>query len=201
MNKALLLLCFLLTSIQSFYANDILLLEIAGARRSENDIISEENGLIEQKAQFLFDDDKGVFLFGNDCGLLLFKIADIERLRKIFEKYLNWEEIAVFNKVKIYKDIPESLFATEIVYDKTSRGDYIKESIFFKMVFYSVNEKEHFLIIDSGRKEKNNFCFLDEPFYIGKSEVLELYSSITEEKIEQYIEKYKDKEKVKELFK
>ena len=169
MNIALLLLCLLSSSIQPAFANDILILEVTGARRAENTTSPEENGFIEQRIQFLFDDDKGVFLLGNDSGSILFKIEDIERLRLLFEKYLNWEELAISNKVRIYKDIPESVFATEIVYKKTNRGDYIKESIHIKMAFYSVSENEHFLVIDSGRTEKNNYSFLDEPFLYRKA--------------------------------
>ena len=201
MNIALLLLCLLSTSIQPAFGNDMLILEVTSARRSENSITLEDYNFIEQKTQFIFDDDKGIFLFGNESGTILFKIDDIERLRLLFEKYLSWEEIAVSNKVKIYKDLPESAFTTEIVYGKTSRGDYIKERINFKVSFYSASETEHFIVIDGGRSESNIYSFLSEPLYIGKSEVQKLYSSIKEEKVEQYIKEYKNKEKVKELFK
>ena len=179
----------------------MLILEVTSARRSENSITLEDYRFIEQKTQFIFDDDNGIFLFGDESGTILFKIDDIEKLRLLFEKYLSWEEIAVTNKVKIYKDLPESVFTTEIVYGKTSRGDYIKESIHFKVSFYSASETEHFIVFDSGRGGRTIYSFLSEPLYIGKSEVQKLYSSIQEEKVEQYIEEYRNKEKVKELFK
>jgi len=201
MNIVLLLLCLLSSSLQPVFANDMLILEIIGARKSKNSITLEDDGFIEQKNRFIFDDDNGIFLFGNENGLILFKKDDIERLRLLLEKYLSWEELAVSNKIKIYKDLPESMFITVIVYDKTTRGDYIKESIHFKMSFHSVSETEHYLVFDSGKSHENVYSFLDEPLYIGKTEVQELYKSIKEEKIEQYMEEYRNKEKVKELFK
>jgi hypothetical protein len=200
MNIALLLLCLVSTSIQPAFANDMLLLEVTGARKLENSISFEDKHFIEQKCELIFDDDTGVFLFGNENGEILFTIEDIERVRLLLEKYLTWEELAVENKVKVYKDLPESVFTTDIVYAKTNRGDYIKESVHFKMVFYSLSETEHYLVIDSGRSEKYSYSLLGEPFYIGKIEVQKMYSSIKDKKIEQCLEAYRNKEQLKELF-
>ena len=198
---ALILLCLISSSIHPLYADDILILEVKGAQRLKDHITLEEDELVEEKAQLIFDNDNGLFLFGNENGKILFKIDDIEKLKLIFEKYLRWEELAISNKVKINKDLPESVFATEIVYDKTSRGNYIKEKIHFKVSFCSVSETEHYLVIDSSRSENNAYSFLDEPFYIGKAEVQDFYKLIEEKNIEQYIKEYKNKEKIKELFK
>ena len=201
MKIALFLLWLLSISIQPAFASDTLILEVTGARRLQNSMNLEDNSFVEQKVQFIFDDEKGIFLFGDESGSVLFKADDIERLRLLLEKYLNWEELAVENKVRVYKDLPESIFTTEIVYDKTSRGDYIKGSTHFKISFYSESETEHYLVIDGSKSERNIYNFLSEPLYIGKSEAQKIYESIKQEKIEQYIHEYRNKERVKELFK
>ena len=74
MNIALLLLCLLSTSIKQAFGNDMLILEVTSARRSENSITLEDYNFIEQKTQFIFDDDNGIFLFGNESGTILFKL-------------------------------------------------------------------------------------------------------------------------------
>ena len=191
---AIILLCLLVSTIQPIYAHESLLLEIAGERKTDN-------SLIVQSIELLFNDENGTFLLGNGDGHIEFTIEDMTRLRVILEKYLSWEELAVINQIKLYKDIPESMFFTDIVYNKTNDNEYIKEKINFKMSFYSMSENDHYLVIESKVFEKKTFGFLDEPYYISKSRVQEIYNSINEKNIDKYIEEHKNSEKLQELFK
>lgn len=191
---AIILLCLLVSTIQPIYANDSLLLEIAGERKTENNFIV-------QSIELLFNDENGTFLFGNESGHIEFSIEDITRLRMLLEKFLAWEDLAVTNQIEIYKDIPESMFSTEIIYNKINDNEYIKEDIHFKMSFYSKSKNDHYLVIESKIFEKKTFGFLDEPYYLSKPGVQELYKSINEEKIEKYMEEFKNRERVQELFK
>ncbi|MHB1010838.1 MAG: hypothetical protein ACYC1E_16795 [Propionibacteriaceae bacterium] len=176
------------------------MLEFTGTRVSEAGPSSDGSNFFEQTIQFIFDDDKGLFLLGDTNGFLLLENEDIGRLRLVVQKYLDWEELATLNGIKVSKDIPDSVFSTEEVLGKTSRGQYIKEKIQFKMMFLSLSEKEHQLVIDKAKGSKNIFSFLDEPLYINKQEVLKLYSVLNEEEIEKVISEYKKKEEVKQLF-
>ena len=145
--------------------------------------------------------EEGTFLLGNGDGLIEFTIEDIKQLKLVLEKYLNWEKLAVINQIKIYKDIPESIFAIKILYKKDNNNDYIKEDVLLKMSFFSISENEHYLVIESKMFEKKTFGILDEPYYISKSNVKEIYNSISEENIEQYIEEHTNRVKREELFK
>ncbi len=194
MTIAIIMLYFLISTVQPIYANNSLILEIAGERKTENNFIM-------QNIELLFNNEDGTFLLGDDNGLLEFTVEDIKHLKAVLEKYLNWEEIAVTNQVEIYKEIPESIFDTKILYKKKNNDEYIKENIIFKMLFYSVNENEHYLVIEGRMFEKRTFGLLDEPYYISKNSVIEIYDSINEENIEKYIEEYENRIKIEELFK
>jgi len=194
MTIAIIMLYFLISTVQPIYANNSLILEIAGERKTENNFIM-------QNIELLFNNEDGTFLLGDDNGLLEFTVEDIKHLKAVLEKYLNWEEIAVTNQVEIYKEIPESIFDTKILYKKKNNDEYIKENIIFKMLFYSVNENEHYLVIEGRMFEKRTFGLLDEPYYISKNSVIEIYDSISEENIEKYIEEYENRIKIEELFK
>jgi len=69
------------------------------------------------------------------------------------------------------------------------------------MLFFSVSENEHYLVIEGRMFEKRTFGFLDEPYYISKNCVKEIYNSISEESIEKYIDEYENRIKIEELFK
>lgn len=194
MAMAIIMLCLLVSTIQPIYGHDSLLLKIAGERKTDNNFTV-------QSIELLFNDEYGIFLLGNSDGHIEFTIEDITRLRILLEKYLAWEELAVINQIKIYKDIPESIFASKIIYNKTNTNEYIKETIHFKMSFYSKSENDNYLVIESKIYEKKTFGFLDEPYYISKSRVQEIYNSINEENIEKYLEEHKNREKIQELFK
>jgi len=194
MTIAIIMLYFLISTVQPIYANNSLILEIVGERKTENSFIM-------QNIELLFNNEDGTFLLGDASGLLEFKLEDVKHLRAVLEKYLSWEEIAVANKVEIYKEIPESIFDTKILYKKNNNDEFIKENIVFKMQFFSVSENEHYLVIEGRMFEKRTFGFLDEPYFISKDSVKEIYNSISEENIEKYIKEYENRIKVEELFK
>jgi len=116
MTIALIMLYFLLSTVQPIYANNSLILEIAGERKTENSFIM-------QNIKLSFNDEDGTFLLGDDSGLLEFTVKDIKHLKAVLVKYLSWEEIAVTNKVEIYKEIPESIFDTKILYKKNNNDE------------------------------------------------------------------------------
>lgn len=144
-----------------------------------------------------FDDINGVFRLYPKKNYLYTALyisvylekEDIDKIVSILMKYIEWEEIATTNKVKIVKEIPNSnleLYFTEPF-----------DSATFYFRFYSKKEDKHYLVMDS---DKRGFMLNWLPLYLDISEVKSLIISLSDEEISYYLQKYEKNKKAQDLF-
>jgi len=128
---------------------------------------------------------------------------DIELLRKTIEKYFEWEKIAIDNRVKIEKIIPNSKIKTGIIW-KTGDNWYKSYNILLDFTFFSQTQTLHQLVISSDKVKSLENQYIENKIstlYFYKEDVIILYNALKADNIDMIIKEYNKTKNIEELFK
>ncbi len=152
-----------------------------------------------------YDDEEDVFYLRtsdwmNNAWTFLTR-DDLAQLRKNFEKYFEWEKLAVEKQTTIEKEIPDSKINTRVVWEF---GDdwYSYKGFTLSFIFFSQDANRHQLVLLSNKATSSNqfVTFQIEGFYFDKSQIQELYDAISEENIEAKIKEIQNQKDMEDLF-
>ncbi len=196
MKKILILFCLLLFSQNLFAGEYCLSTEFC---HIYNDFTSSFYlDKIELKYDSEFDN---CFLLRYDNDYYVLSEESIATLRTVFEKYFEWEEIAVKNKVTITKTIPGRIKVAAVWANFLEDTCFGAGELYFR--FFSQSETDHFLVISSTKIEDSLGGYSTktlENLYFDKYQVRSFYDDISEEKIKEYLDTVKKNDEMESLF-
>jgi hypothetical protein len=152
-----------------------------------------------------YDDEDDVFYFVSSDWISSSWIDlsrnDLAKLRRTFEKYFEWEAIAVENKVELEKEIPDSEITQRVVW-KWGDDWYSSNGLILNFTFFSQSESRHQLILSTNKVGSSNM-FIDfsiDGFYFEKEQVRAFYNAILEENITKALEDIEKNKAAESLF-
>ncbi|MBA7541195.1 hypothetical protein ES705_33502 [subsurface metagenome] len=136
----------------------------------------------------------------------------MDTLRAILAKYLEWEQIVITNAVEIDKTIPHSVFLVDVNW-RFGNDWYDGKNLSLSFDFVSQSKTRHQLVISSGEipclasfhsprfpTEGETKFYKLNPLYFDKDQVLSLQKGITPEAIQKAMDEYIKKKKVENLL-
>jgi hypothetical protein len=149
----------------------------------------------DYKLRSYYNNDEYYFYtknFGKDCWIRL-DLDAINILRNVFVKYMEWEEKASTEKVKIQKEIPGSTIISHIAWIPLLGEDLcLGEGLVITCIFFSQTETRHQLVITTNEIEainsdRDEFKFRDkfklDGRYFDKDRVVEFQNAISEQNL------------------
>lgn len=197
-----LILCFVIFLGLSLYANADEYLLFTGKCYEYNSI---GKSLSNKDFALKYDDESDVFYLRtsdwmNDAWIHL-SWKDLDKLRKIFEKYFEWEKLAVEKQITLEKEIPDSTIKTKVTWEF---GDnwYSDKNFILGFIFFSQSSTRHQLVLQTSKAIGSNqfVTYKIDGYYFDKHQVQIFLDSIDEEKIKKQIEKFKKDKEQKDLF-
>jgi hypothetical protein len=128
---------------------------------------------------------------------------NLNSFRNTLNKYLDWEQKAIDNKVELEKEIPDSLIPSAIFWKDNYDYEGHIGSTFFSFTFFSQNITDHQLVISFSKAQDNNDKYSTvkiDDLYLYNTDVKYLLSALSEANIEYAIEKGKKQQEVEKLF-
>ena len=151
-------------------------------------------------------DEETFFLvipYSNNKNKIYLSENDLGVIRKIIEKYFEWESIAIENQVKIEKQIPNSKIKTGIIWQDEDKW-YKSYNLLLDFTFVSRTKNIHQLVISTNTvKDLDNQHIENkiDTLYLYKEDIVLLYNILKVENIKNVINEYKQEEEIYKLFK
>lgn len=201
MKKARILLVSIFILFSSVYADEYVI--YSGSSYQYNEILKGFTS-----SQFLIkysDEEKVFYLFTSDIlnkTWITITENDLEKLRSILNKFIEWEKIAIEKQIIIDKDIPESTIRTEVTW---KYGDDWYSNSNFEIYFLALsqNEKRHQLVIHSNKVESSKNEFITsklDALYLDIEQVISLFNGIGKEQVNRIFEERLKSKKNQDLF-
>lgn len=201
MRKKLLSILFLLSSLFYLYSNEYLL--FTGKTNKYNELLKDFTNV---DYAIKYDDQKDIFYFKIpdwlDTAWIHLSWKDMQQLRKNFEKYFEWESVAIKNEEEIKKDLPDSTITTNITWNSGDNWYYDKNFV-LNFVFFSQSKTCHQLVLHTSKATGSNrfATYKIDGFYFDKSQVQKLYDGIEENKLKEQVQNFKKEKEKENLFK
>jgi hypothetical protein len=128
--------------------------------------------------------------------------AQLKQLMKIFEKYLEWEAIAIKNQVEIDKPIPDGIIKTT-VYWLYRDSWHISRDFDLRAQFLSRDKKTHHLKLSAQKvwsTTNRNIDFGMDFLFLDRDMAAAFNQGISEESIQRAKEEYKKQQEAGSLF-
>jgi hypothetical protein len=160
--------------------------------------------LQNQEYQIKYDDSKNVFyfyssFFGIKTWIYLNR-NNFTKMRTIFEKYFEWEDTAIKNKVTVNRDIPDSRINQSVSWTSGTYW-YSSNRLSFAFKLFSQTETRHQLIMSFSQVTSDYLDYQIDSLYFDKSQVRTLYNAISDTNITKELDAIKKKkESVDSLF-
>lgn len=197
-NILILVLCCLICSV---FAGEYTLYS---GKCSEYNSIFEN--LIDKDFQIRYDDENNQFYFYisdwiNTAWIVLSK-EDLILMCKNFNKYFEWEKLAIEKSTKLGKELPESKIKTKVVW---KFGDEWCNSDGFDLnfMFFSQNTTRHQLVLYSNKVSASRNQFITykiDGLYFDLYQVKDFYEALDESKLDIQIQKIKSDKEIENLF-
>jgi len=196
------------------FADDNLLVEFVGTCKNNQAINLSNDKPYDVSFIIYFEDQIGAFIFKEKSNIsnssifdenAILEETDLYSLRNICDKFLEWNDVALKNHVKIKKEIPNSSLSIKLVDNFSS--EIIENINFF---FFSQSESTHHLLITSDRNpstlnNSNLLRLVNSPFnediYIGPKNVYAIRNAISNDNIRTFYNNYKSNKSKESLFK
>lgn len=141
------------------------------------------------------------FFFSSDFmskGWVYLDTEDIQKLRDILNKYLEWEVIAIENDVLLKKEIPNSRIEGKLSF---RYGDewYSSSGLRMNFTFFSQSVERHQLVIGSNKVDSTTNQFIDyqiTKLYLGHDDVVDFLAGISPDTLEMKIQKFNAQDKL-----
>jgi len=172
---------------------------------SEEHIIFRGNCLIyndyyerlqNQEYQIKYDDKENVFyfyssFFGIKTWIYLNR-NNFTKMRTIFDKYFEWEDTAIKNKVTVNRDIPDSRITQSVSWTSGTYW-YSSNRLSFAFKLFSQSETRHQLIMSFSQVTSNYIDYQMDNLYFDKNQVRALYNTISDTNITKELDTIKKK--------
>lgn len=146
-----------------------------------------------------------LIIVDNKSNTILFPYKELPRMIKAFDKYEEWEEIAMENKVKVDKAIPDSDFGPfHAVWETSIKKDQTTKDAGFTFEIDSINTRTHYLKLKTKKTSSLNNMFIEleaRSILIPAEEVSMIKKALSKSNRERIIKVHEEEEKEKdELF-
>lgn len=108
-------------------------------------------------------------------------------LQYTISKYLEWEDKATIDGVKIQKDIPDATFITDVAWRSGQRIS-LGSDLIVSFSFFSQSEKRHQLVLDTNKvnaeaSSGSGYETFQMQLYFDKDQVIELQKALSDENL------------------
>ena len=178
------------------YSNEYLL--FTGKTNKYNELLKDFTNV---DYAIKYDDQKDIFYFQIpdwlDTAWIHLSWKDMQQLRKNFEKYFEWESVAIKNEAEIKKDLPDTTITTNITWNSGDNWYYDKNFV-LNFVFFSQSKTYHQLVLHTSKATGSNrfATYKIDGFYFDKSQVQKLYDGIEENKLKEQVQNFKKERKL-----
>lgn len=127
---------------------------------------------------------------------------DLARLRSNFEKYFEWEKLALEKSVELNKKLPNSTITTKVIW-KWGDNFYFSNNFDVDFTFFSQNANLHHLVITSNKvtSSSNQFIsYIIDGLYFNSNQVKSFYKAIDATNLKNKIDKINENKNMEDLF-
>lgn len=161
---------------------------------------------LEEELRFKYNDKEDYFYLKVDQTLgslwIVITREQLSILRASLSKYLEWELMAVKQKITLNKEIPDSKIITKVSW---TYGDnwYYANGFNLHAKFFSSNTKKHEFVLYSNKVNSTSNQFIDirlDNVYLVKDGVDELLEATSDKFINEKIEAHRKQKEKEEMF-
>lgn len=161
-----------------------------------------DNYLYPSSFQIYYSVELECYYISQEDGGIIISDETIRQIRAAYEKYVEWEEIAVKNKVTIEKKIPVT--ATAVVFWLGAHGDAGMSALELKFYIFSQSTSKHQFIISADKAYDflgdGSLYFEMKEIYLNKDQAEKLYNDLSSDSLKKQQEIIKKKIEVDSLF-
>lgn len=152
---------------------------------------------LDTRYKMIFNTESEEYYFYTSDSLtsvwIIFNEDNAGKFRANLSKYKEWEKIAIGNKTKIEKSLPDSQIIGDVRW-KNENGVHAGKNIAMGFTFLSQSETWHQLVLTSTTVDSttNDYIFFLAPIYLASEQVTSMMESFSAESIQAKLDVYSE---------